>query len=183
MCSRDSPAKIPQPVITEMPQAYPSLRQVVFTVCAHLCHHWSHPFTRVCIRYNNAWQPRPHPAPSCARTSALAALPAEAQAGLVSVVLLPAGLLARNSWARGAAASPGRGRPGRWRRLREAGRTGQELVPGGRAAQVALERSTSRLLAQKDAPHLGRSRLRLQNFPRFPKGEGPAEAGPGQLLA
>ena len=37
----------------------------------------------------------------------------------------------------------------------------------------------SRLLAQKDAPHSGHSRLRVQNFPKFPKGEGPAEAASG----
>ena len=183
MCSRDNPVKIPQPQLSlrrprptlpRSPSCVHSVRRPVPALVTLI--------TRVCISYD-AWQPRPRPTPSCAGTSAPAAPAAEARVGLASVVLLPAGLSAWNSWARGAAASPGRGRPGRWRRLREAGRTGQELVPGGQAAQVALERSMSRLLAQKDAPHSGHSRLRVQNFPKFPKGEGPAEAASGQLFA
>lgn len=182
MCSHDSPAKIPKPQLSlrrprptlpRGPNCVHSVRRPVPALVTLI--------TRVCIRYGT-WQPRPHPNPELRRNLCSGSSSSRGSSGLASVVLLPAGLSARSSWARGAAASPGRGRPGRWRRLREAGRTGQELVPGGQAAQVALERSTSRLFAPKDAPHSGRSRLRVQNFPQFPKGEGPAEAAPGQLF-
>lgn len=42
--------------------------------CVHSVRTPVPPLVRVCVRHNNAWQPCPHPAPSCAGTSAPAAL-------------------------------------------------------------------------------------------------------------
>lgn len=80
----------------------------------------------------------------------------EASAGHVACVeqdaLLPAGLSAQSSWARGAAASLERGKPGKWRSLRVAGWTAQGLVPEGAAQR--LFRSESEHPTQHMCPAL-----------------------------
>lgn len=59
MCSRDSPAKIPQPVITEMPQAYPSLQPKLCSPCAHTCATTGHTHVHECALDTTLGSPAP----------------------------------------------------------------------------------------------------------------------------
>lgn len=107
---------------------------------------------------------QPPRAPSLCPARPFRAADAEAWARRSAVeALLPAGLSAQSSWARGAAASPERGTPGRWRRLRGAARTARKLVPEGQVAQAALPRSEPGPHTQNTWPSASQAGLSLQN--------------------
>lgn len=69
MCSHDSPAKTPQPVTTEVPQAYPSVRPKLCSQCAHTCATTGHTHLHECALDTTMLgspaptQPRAVPAP------------------------------------------------------------------------------------------------------------------------